>query len=60
MASARIATLLLSVLLALAGCGQSAASWTQQGDGLLRENDLIGAFFSGTGHSPRLQFGSSN
>ena len=43
MALVRIATLCLSTLIALAGCGKSASSWTAHGDVLLRENDLIGA-----------------
>lgn len=34
--------LLLSVIL-LAGCGRSAEAWTEEGDALLRADDLVGA-----------------
>jgi predicted Zn-dependent protease len=43
MASARIAAPVLAALLAAAGCGGSAATWTERGDTLLRDNDLVGA-----------------
>ena len=35
--------LLLAVSLSLAACGRGAPSWTDEGDRLLRNNDLVGA-----------------
>jgi len=43
MAPVRIVGLVLMAVLAASGCGGSAATWTERGDTLLRDNDLVEA-----------------